>query len=128
MNTGKELEEALEQYLIGLQKIDQARHELTVIAEDACDIAGVEKRPFKAIARAMHEAPGSIEERINAMQEFIEMAFSTTSDELPPMGESNEPDQAGNERRRDNTDMHEIMDERPPKSDKRRHRKNAMET
>lgn len=69
------LTECLRNYLETLEKIEIARLELRVIEEEVIQIPGVEKRPFKSLAKAMHDATGEIKEKMEAMKEFIEMAF-----------------------------------------------------
>jgi hypothetical protein len=70
------LQEMLKQYLIWLAQIDAIKQELQSILEQSITIPGVNKRSFKSIATALHQAPGSIKERLAAMDDFILLAFT----------------------------------------------------
>lgn len=67
--------DVLERYLLVLQQIDASKQELVAIAEEACELPGVEKKPFKALALAIHEAPGTTTAKLESLEDFIEMTF-----------------------------------------------------
>lgn len=65
----------LRSYLRTLENIDLEKANLKIIEEEAAQLPGVEKRPFKAICRAMHESVGAIDEKLLNMHAFIRMAL-----------------------------------------------------
>lgn len=76
MNTN-EVTDCLHRYLLALEQIVLIKQDLKAIEEEAAKLPGVEKRPFKAIAQALHQAPGNIEEKFENMANFIRLAFQT---------------------------------------------------
>lgn len=67
--------EILRRYLLVLQQIDQGKLELATLASEATEIPGVEKKPFKSLAKALHEAPGPTDAKLESLEKFIETTF-----------------------------------------------------
>jgi hypothetical protein len=71
--------DCLQRYLETLERIDQEKQVLKAIEEEAAQIPGVEKRPFKSIARAMHDAHGEIEFKLASLSSFLHTTFMPQS-------------------------------------------------
>lgn len=82
MKQERAITEVLRRYLIVLQQIDQEKKELATITDEAAEIPGVEKRLFKSLAKAIHEAPGTTGVKLESLEDFIGMAFQAPGDEL----------------------------------------------
>lgn len=67
--------DCLQRYLETLERIEQEKQVLKAIEEEATQIPGVEKRPFKSIAKAMHDAAGEIEFKLASVDQFLQTAF-----------------------------------------------------
>lgn len=81
MKQERAITEVLRRYLIVLQQIDQEKKELATLTDEAAEIPGVEKRIFKSLARAIHEAPGTTGVKLDSLEDFIEMAFQAPGDD-----------------------------------------------
>lgn len=67
----------LRRYLRILQQIDQLKRNLMTLVNEAATIPGVEKRVFKSLAKAIHEAPNLTDEKLESLEDFIKMTFQT---------------------------------------------------
>lgn len=73
----REIERTLLSWLDTAGKIEVLKSELKEIENDAAHIAGVGKKPFIAIAKALHASHWAGTERLDVIQEFIELTFLT---------------------------------------------------
>ena len=63
--------------------IDQLRLQQVTLIDGALEIPGVTRKTFLAIAKAAHETPGTIEEKLDSMATFIDLAFQVIPENEP---------------------------------------------